>query len=132
MIFFDERNDNMKIFVSFDFKSQDIKASTTLKELCGQLGIGYQAMSRKMKKTGIAYTLGYGILIKVVNLVKSETRGGVANFGKKLTDAAGFRGFRGDDGLLHDKPQKKRTLADDVFVPKQRVMGDGADAEYED
>jgi len=95
----------MKIFVSFNFQNQEIKAATTVKELCEILGIGYQAMSRKMKKTGMAYTLDNLVLIKTAVLIKSKERGGVSNF-KKNKPAAGMRGYKGDDGILHAEPKK--------------------------
>jgi len=74
-----------EIFVGFDYRNTAFRAATTLKGLCEIIDVPYQSTARKMKKDGSKWIMVGDWWIDTVELVKSETRGGVSNFRKNLT-----------------------------------------------
>ena len=91
-----------------------VYVSTSLRGVCRESGLGYWRIAKRWERRDegidriwedsgeIRWVLMFVGLDKVVG------RGGEANFRKKATE--GFRGYRGEDGRLHDRPVRGKMM----------------------
>lgn len=96
----------------------DVEVATTLKGLCRVIKVKYEATAKAWKRKGsdieIDVMTGNGSRWRIVEKDVDTVwgRGGVENFKK---NNGGFRGFKGDDGRLAEKPAKDRMGFNEVI-----------------
>lgn len=98
----------------------DVKVATTLSGLCRVMNVNYgrtqRAWYRKGKDESIdvwdnRITTRWRVFEKEVDVIWNR---GNPDFGKKIKTGGAMRGYKGNDGRLHQTPEKNRMGYDEV------------------
>lgn len=95
----------MKIFAVVNLQNLNFYVSSTLSVVCQKAGLSYSTLVKKMgEEDRVTVKKGNNILVVFKAVVdRSASRGGAKNF----KGGKGMRGYKGNDGLLHQTSEKK-------------------------